>query len=78
MSDFSKLLAAYAATQLGDQITLLALPLIAALVLGSGPVEMGWLAAAAALPYFLFGLPAGVWVDRLPRRSVIIAGDLLR
>jgi len=39
---------------------------------------MGWLAAAAALPYFLFGLPAGVWVDRLPRRSVIIAGDLLR
>lgn len=78
MSDFSKLLAAYAATQLGDQIALLALPLIAALVLGAGPVEMGWLMAAAVLPYFVLGLPAGVWVDRLPRRSVIMAGDLLR
>jgi len=49
MSDFSKLLAAYAATQLGDQITLLALPLIAALVLGSGPVEMGWLAVLSRI-----------------------------
>ncbi|MSP49067.1 MAG: MFS transporter [Alphaproteobacteria bacterium] len=78
MTDFSKLLAAYAATQLGDQITLLALPLVAALVLGVGPAEMGWLAAAATAPFFVFGLPAGVWIDRLPRRSVMMVADLSR
>lgn len=78
MKDFTKLLGAYAATQFGDQVTQLALPLVAALALGAGPAEMGWLAAAASLPFFLFGLPAGVWVDWLPRRSVIFAADLLR
>jgi len=76
--DFTKLLGAYAASQLGDQITLLALPLTAALALGAGPQEMGWLAAAASAPFFLFGLPAGVWVDRLPHRSVMLAADLAR
>ena len=78
MTDFTKLLGAYAATQFGDQITLLALPLVAALMLGAGPTEMGWLTAAAALPFFVFGLPAGVWIDRLQRRSVMLAGDLTR
>lgn len=76
--DFTKLLGAYAASQFGDQITLLALPLAAALMLGAGPREMGWLAAAASAPFFLFGLPAGVWVDRLPRRSVMLAADVTR
>ena len=78
MTDFTKLLAAFAGTQFGDQVALLALPLIAVLVLGAGPVEMGWLTVAATIPFFLFGLPAGVWIDRLPRRSVMLAGSLLR
>lgn len=78
MTDFNKLLAAFAGTHFGDQVALLALPLVAALVLGVGPVEMGWLTMAATIPFFLFGLPAGVWIDRLPRRSVMIAGSLLR
>ena len=78
MTDFMKLLGAYGASQIGDQVTLLALPLVAALLLGAGPAEMGWLTAAAAAPFFLLGLPAGVWVDRLPRRSVILIADLLR
>lgn len=78
MTDFNKLLVAFAGTQFADQVALLALPLIAALVLGVGPVEMGWLTVAATIPFFLFGLPAGVWIDRLPRRSVMIAGSLLR
>ncbi len=78
MTDFTKLLAAFAGTQFGDQVALLALPLIAVLVLDAGPVEMGWLTVAATMPFFLFGLPAGVWIDRLPRRSVMLAGSLLR
>ncbi|MBM3549330.1 MAG: MFS transporter [Alphaproteobacteria bacterium] len=78
MTDFTKLLAAFTGTHFGDQLALLALPLIAALVLGVGPVEMGWLTVAATTPFFLFGLPAGVWIDRLPRRSVMLAGSLLR
>ena len=78
MTDFTKLLAAFSGTQFGDQVALLALPLIAVLVLGAGPVEMGWLTVAATIPFFLFGLPAGVWIDRLPRRSVMLVGSLLR
>ncbi len=78
MTDFTKLLAAFSGTQFGDQVALLALPLIAVLVLDAGPVEMGWLTVAATMPFFLFGLPAGVWIDRLPRRSVMLAGSLLR
>jgi MFS family permease len=78
MTNFSKLLAACAGTQLADQVALLALPLIAVLVLDAGPAEMGWLTAAGTLPFFLFGLPAGVWIDRLPRRSVMLAGSLVR
>src|SRR5262245_23669689 len=74
-ADFVKLWASQAVTLTGSQITLLALPL-AAVALGAGAREMGWLAAAQSLPLLLFGLPAGTWIDRLPRRPVLIATDL--
>ncbi len=45
----------------GDQITAIALPLVAVLVLGAGPAEMGYLVACAWLPYLLFAIPAGAW-----------------
>ncbi|MFI9812221.1 MFS transporter [Saccharothrix variisporea] len=57
----------------GSQVTALALPLVAALTLGAGPWEMGLLAACARAPYLVLGLPAGVWVDRLPRRPLLVA-----
>ena len=64
---------------LGDQIALLALPLVAVLVLDAGPGQMGLLGAAALLPHLLFSLPAGVWLDRVAsRRRVMIAADLGR
>jgi MFS family permease len=74
--DFHKLWAALSVSLVGSEITALALPLMAALTLGASPLEMGVLAAAGQLPFFLCSLPAGVWVDRLPRRPVLIATDV--
>ena len=74
--DFHKLWAALSVSLLGSEITALALPLMAAITLGASPLEMGVLAAAGQLPFFLCSLPAGVWVDRVPRRPVLIATDL--
>ncbi len=64
---------------LGDQVAVLALPLVAVLVLDAGPGQMGLLGAAALFPHLLFSLPAGVWLDRVAvRRRVMIAADLGR
>src|SRR5258708_11494714 len=59
----------------GDQMTLLAIPLTAVIVLKASAFEMGLLAAVGTLPTALFSLPAGVWVDRLPRRRTLIVSD---
>ena len=76
--DFMKLWTGETVSQVGTQITLVAYPLTAILVLHAGAFEVGLLTTLEFLPFILFGLPAGVWVDRLPRRPVLIAGDLLR
>ncbi|HYM53584.1 MAG TPA: MFS transporter [Candidatus Dormibacteraeota bacterium] len=63
----------------GDQITLLAIPLMAVLLLGAQATEMGTLTAAGLLPHLLFSLPAGVWLDRVRnRRRLMIAADIGR
>ena len=62
----------------GSEITTLALPLTAALALGATPVQMGLLAAAGQAPFLLCSLAAGVWVDRSPRRPLLIGADLGR
>jgi MFS family permease len=63
----------------GDQISLIALPLAAVLVLDAGAAEMGYLTAAGLAPHLLLSLPAGVWLDRVARRvRVMIAADFLR
>jgi MFS family permease len=63
----------------GDQITLLAIPIVAVLVLHADPEQMGLLTAAGLLPHLLFSLPAGVWLDRVhQRRRLMIVADLLR
>ena len=74
--DFHRLWAALSVSLVGSEITALALPLMAAITLGASPLEMGILAAAGQLPFFLCSLPAGVWVDRVLRRPVLIATDL--
>jgi MFS family permease len=63
----------------GDQITLIALPLAAVLVLDASAAEMGYLGAAALLPHLFFALPAGVLLERVARRRrVMILADLGR
>jgi MFS family permease len=63
----------------GDQVTLIALPLAAVLVLDATPAEMGYLGAAALMPHLIFSLPAGVWIERVgSRRRVMIASDVAR
>ncbi|MES1239886.1 MAG: MFS transporter, partial [Chloroflexota bacterium] len=76
--DFLKLWTAETISVFGSAITQLALPLIAATTLEVTPFEFGLLTTIEFLPFILFSLPAGVWVDRLRRRPILIAGDLGR
>ncbi len=57
----------------GGQVTLVAVPLLAAIGLHASPAVLGYLAAAGSIPYLLLALPVGVWVDRSthPRRLVV-------
>lgn len=77
-SDFMKLWSAQTISAFGDQFTGLAIPLIAALTLQATAGQMGILTAVERAPFLLIGLIAGVWVDRWPRRPVLIIGDLGR
>ena len=76
--DFVKLWGSLTITHFGGQVTFLALPLTAALLLNATPFEVGVLTALEALPFALFGLPAGVLVDRLPKLPIIICADVAR
>jgi MFS family permease len=62
----------------GTQITYLALPLVAILGFDARPFQVGLLSALQFIPFLLFGLPTGVWVDRLPRRPILIVADVAR
>jgi MFS family permease len=73
--DFLALWAGQTVSELGSQVSLIALPLVAVTVLGAGAFQTGLLATLQYLPFLLLGLPAGVWVDRLARRPVLIAAD---
>jgi MFS family permease len=76
--DFLKLWSAETVSQFGTQISLLALPLVAIDVLHVSAFKVAALTTVEFLPFLLVSLPAGVWVDRLPRRPILIAGDLAR
>jgi len=62
----------------GDQVSSVALPLTAVLVLHAGAAEMGYLTALQWLPSLLFGLHAGAWVDRHGKRTTMILADIGR
>lgn len=76
--EFLKLWAASAVSDVGSQITTLALPLMAVLTLDASAWQMGVLAASGSTPTLVVGLFAGVWVDRLRRRPILIAADVGR
>jgi MFS family permease len=59
------------------QVMMLALPLTAALLLKATPTQMGLLTAIELLPFLLFSLPAGVWLDRVRKLPVYIGGETL-
>lgn len=61
---------------LGSEVSLLALPLIAVVTLNADATQMGILTALGYLPFLLIGLQAGVWVDRMRRRQILIWSDL--
>src|SRR5262245_15655432 len=63
----------------GDQITYLALPIVAVLNLRADAGDMGLLTAASLLPALLFSLPGGAWMDRVHRRRrLMVFADLGR
>ena len=76
--DFRLLWTAHTVSVLGDSITIVALPSVAILTLHAGALAVGVLTAAWGIAWGVFGLVAGVWADRLPRRGVMIACDLAR
>jgi len=77
-ADFVRLWSSLTITHFGGQITFLALPLTAALLLDATPLEMGVLTALESVPFALFGLFAGVLVDRAPKLPIIIWADVGR
>lgn len=76
--DFMRLWTAQTISQFGSQITFLALPLAAILVLKASAFEVAVLGVLEWTPWLLFSLPAGAWVDRLRRRPVLVAADVGR
>jgi len=77
-AEFRKLWLGQAISAIGSQVTLVALPLTAALTLGATAQQMGFLTAAGWLPYLFFSLHFGAWSDRLRRKPILIATDLCR
>ncbi|MEU1280247.1 MFS transporter [Streptomyces sp. NPDC005805] len=78
LRDFRLLLAGAAASQVGAQVTLVALPLVAVLVLDASAFEVGLLTAAETAAFLLIGLPAGAWVDRMRKLPLMIRADAVR
>lgn len=77
-ADYVKIWSAATVSLMGSQVSQLAIPIIAAVVLYSSPLEVALLGAVEMAPFILFALPAGAWLDRVRRRPVLIAGDIGR
>jgi MFS family permease len=76
--DFMKLWTGQSISEFGSQISQLAIPLLAAVSLHASAFEFSLLGVLGFLPFIIFALPAGVWVDRLRRRQILIVGDAAR
>lgn len=77
-AEFMKLWTGQTISQFGTQVSQLAIPLTGALVLNASAVEMGLLSALEFAPFLLLSLFAGVWVDRMRRRPILIVADIGR
>jgi MFS family permease len=77
-ADFRRLWAGQTVSQFGSQVSVLALPLVAVLVLHASAFRVSLLGMFDLLPFLLFALPAGAWVDRVARRPVLVGADVVR
>src|SRR3954454_536385 len=75
---FLKLWSGQSISEFCSQVSGLAIPWLAAVGLHASPLAFSVLGMLGFLPFILFALPAGVWVDRLRRRPILIAGDSVR
>ncbi|WP_284735561.1 MFS transporter [Dongia deserti] len=75
---FLHLWGAQATSTFGTRIGREAIALSAVMLLGAGPLDLAWLNLAVSLPYLILGLAAGLLIDRVRRRPLLIATDLLR
>ncbi len=76
-TDFLRFWAGQTISNLGSSVTLFALPLLVFKLTGS-PLNLGVTSATSFLPYLLFGLVTGAWVDRVDRKRLMIAADVAR
>lgn len=73
--DFRSLWLGHTVSEIGSQVTIIALPLVAVVTLQASAFQVGVLTAAGHAAWLLIGLPAGVWVDRVRRRRMLVAAD---
>jgi MFS family permease len=76
--DFRSLWAAETVSQVGSQVSQIALPLVAIIVLKASAFQVALLGVIEFAPFILISLPAGVWVDRLRRKPILVAADIGR
>src|SRR6267143_1652225 len=76
--NFLRLWTSETISQFGSQFTGLALPLTAIIILGAKSVEVGILNFAGSVPWLLFGLIAGVWIDRHRKQRIMVTSNILR
>jgi MFS family permease len=76
--NFRRLFIADTTSNIGSEVSYLALSLLAVLTLKVTPFQLGLLQACSTLAFLVIGLPAGAWVDRLPKRPMMLATDFAR
>lgn len=76
--DFAKIWSAATVSAMGSEVTIIALPFLALTMLGASVFQASLLAAVEILPFLLFTLPAGAWLDRVRRRPILVAADIAR
>ncbi len=77
-ADFRNFFLGDSVSKVGTQVSYLAIPLLALHELDASATQIGYLGALGSLPFLLFALPVGAWVERRTRRPVMIAADLAR
>ena len=74
---YRRLFTSILTSSFANQVLMLALPLTAAVLLNATPTQMGLLTAIELTPFLLFSLPSGVWLDRVRKLPVYVAGESL-